>query len=44
LTVLDPTSPVCDILEKEEFTLQELMEEDELLQEIKAMNQKLLEL
>jgi hypothetical protein len=35
---------VCDILDKEDFTLQELMEEDELLQEIKAMNQKLLEL
>jgi len=36
-------SPVSDILDKEEFTLQELLEEDELLQEVKAMNNKLID-
>lgn len=37
-------SPVQDILDKDEFTLQELLEEDELLQEVKAQNEKLLAL
>ena len=37
-------SPVQDILDKDEFTLQELLEEDELLQEVKAQNKKLLDL
>ena len=37
-------SPINDILEKEEFTLDELLREEELLQEVKARNSKLLEL
>ena len=37
-------SPINDILEKECFTLEELLQEDELLQEIKSRNMKLLEL
>jgi len=37
-------SPINDIIEKETFTLEELLQEDELLQEIKARNPKLIEL
>ena len=37
-------SPINDILEKESFTLEELLQEDELLQEIKSRNMKLFEL
>jgi serine/threonine-protein phosphatase 6 regulatory subunit 3 len=37
-------SPINDILEKEHFTLEELLEENDLLQEVKARNDKLLEL
>jgi hypothetical protein len=45
LTFAVPTaSPVQDILEKDEFTLSELLEEDELLQEVKAQNKKLIDL
>jgi serine/threonine-protein phosphatase 6 regulatory subunit 3 len=32
------------ILEKESFTLQELLEEEDVLQECKALNRKLVEL
>eukprot|EP00605_Chrysophyceae_sp_TOSAG23-4_P001912 GSChrysophyteH1.ASY1.ANO1.2110.1 assembled CDS len=34
-------SPINDILEKEEFTLEELLCEEELLQEVKSQNSKL---
>ena len=42
-TTLPFLSPVIDILEKENFTLQELLEQDELLQEVKAQNTKLID-
>jgi len=37
-------SPINDILDHETFTLEELLREEELLQEVKARNPKLLEL
>ena len=37
-------SPINDILDKDSFTLEELLQEDELLQEVKARNPRLLEL
>ena len=37
------TSPLNDILEKESFTLEELLQEDELLQEVKSHNHRLIE-
>mmetsp|Transcript_24531 Transcript_24531/g.36104 ORF Transcript_24531/g.36104 Transcript_24531/m.36104 type:complete len:138 (-) Transcript_24531:2135-2548(-) len=36
-------SPVNDILDKESYTLEELLEEDELLQEVKSGNGRLIE-
>jgi hypothetical protein len=43
---LDPfesCSPINDLLEKGEFTLENLLEEDELIQEVKAKNERLIE-
>lgn len=40
---LNTTSHVDKLLEKEDVTLQELMDEDDLLQECKAQNQRLLD-
>lgn len=37
-------SPISDILERDSFTLEDLLEEGELLQELKARNSKLIEL
>jgi hypothetical protein len=37
-------SPVNDILDKETFTLVELLQEDEILQEVKARNGRLIDL
>lgn len=37
-------SPVNDILDKESFTLEELLQEDEILQEVKARNGRLIDL
>jgi serine/threonine-protein phosphatase 6 regulatory subunit 3 len=37
-------SAIGDILDKESFTLEELLQEDELLQEVKSRNVKLIEL
>jgi len=37
-------SPIKDILDKESFTLEELLQEDELLQEVKSKNDQLLDL
>lgn len=37
-------SPINDLLEKGEFTLENLLEEDELIQEVKAKNEQLIEL
>ena len=34
-------SPVNDILDKDDFELEELLEEDELLQEVKSRNTRL---
>jgi hypothetical protein len=41
---LPSCSPINDILDKDEFTLQDLLKEDELLQEVTSQNQKLIEL
>ena len=38
------SSPVNDILDKESFTLEELLQEDEILQEVKARNGRLIDL
>ena len=38
------SSPLTKLLEGENFTLEEVLEEDELLQEVKAMNQRLMDL
>ena len=35
-------NPVSDILEKSEFSLEELLEEDELIQEVKSLNDQLI--
>jgi serine/threonine-protein phosphatase 6 regulatory subunit 3 len=35
-------SPVNDILDKESFTLEELLQEDDLLQEVKSKDERLL--
>jgi hypothetical protein len=37
-------SPVNDLLDKGEFTLEDLLEEDELIQEVKSKNERLIEL
>ncbi|CAM9269880.1 unnamed protein product, partial [Chrysoparadoxa australica] len=37
------TSSFTEILNKEDFTLEEVLEEDELLQEVKSLNTKLIE-
>ncbi|NWW51539.1 PP6R2 phosphatase, partial [Thinocorus orbignyianus] len=40
---LNTTSHVDKLLDKEDVTLQELMDEDDILQECKAQNRKLLD-
>ncbi|KAK8697920.1 hypothetical protein V6N13_114052 [Hibiscus sabdariffa] len=42
LTSLSASSPVGSILEKENFTLEELLEEEEIIQECKALNSQLI--
>lgn len=37
-------SPLNDLLEKDDFTLEQILQEDELIQEVKTRNTKLLEL
>ena len=37
-------SPLNDLLEKDSFTLEEVLQEDELIQEVKSRNQKLIDL
>ncbi|KAF0699602.1 Aste57867_9853 [Aphanomyces stellatus] len=37
------SSPLTDLLEKEDFTLEQVLEEDELIQEVKSRNVKLLQ-
>eukprot|EP00268_Persea_americana_P034177 TRINITY_DN3381_c0_g5_i1.p1 TRINITY_DN3381_c0_g5~~TRINITY_DN3381_c0_g5_i1.p1 ORF type:complete len:789 (-),score=185.63 TRINITY_DN3381_c0_g5_i1:925-3291(-) len=39
---LSATSPVDSILDKEDFTLEELLDEDEIIQECKALNGRLI--
>ena len=41
---INTVSAVETILEKEEFTLEELMDEEDLIQECKSENQKLIDL
>jgi hypothetical protein len=43
-TFLFLRSAITDILEKDVFSLEELLEEDELLQEVKSRNAKLIDL
>ncbi|XP_071698242.1 uncharacterized protein [Rutidosis leptorrhynchoides] len=42
MTGLSTTSPVETILDKENFTLEELLDEDEIIQECKALNSRLI--
>ncbi|XP_076908816.1 uncharacterized protein LOC143565847 [Bidens hawaiensis] len=42
MTGLSTTSPVDTILDKENFTLEELLDEDEVIQECKALNNRLI--
>ncbi|XP_024963830.1 serine/threonine-protein phosphatase 6 regulatory subunit 3-like [Cynara cardunculus var. scolymus] len=42
MTGLSTTSPVDTILDKENFTLEELLDEDEIIQECKALNNRLI--
>lgn len=37
-------SPINDILDKESFTLEEILAQDEVLQEVKSLNIKLVDL
>ena len=37
-------SPINDILDKDSFTLEEILAQDEVLQEVKSLNIKLVEL
>jgi serine/threonine-protein phosphatase 6 regulatory subunit 3 len=37
-------SPINDLLDKGSYTLEELLNEDELIQEVKAKNDRLIEL
>ncbi|KAL9264604.1 Serine/threonine-protein phosphatase 6 regulatory subunit 2-like protein [Drosera capensis] len=41
---LSTASPVETILDKEDFTLEELLQEDEIIQECKALNSRLINL
>eukprot|EP00607_Mallomonas_marina_P009055 CAMPEP_0182417338 /NCGR_PEP_ID=MMETSP1167-20130531/1773_1 /TAXON_ID=2988 /ORGANISM="Mallomonas Sp, Strain CCMP3275" /LENGTH=807 /DNA_ID=CAMNT_0024590799 /DNA_START=148 /DNA_END=2571 /DNA_ORIENTATION=+ len=43
ITGISFASPVNDILDKENFTIEELLQEDELLQEVKSRNGRLIE-
>lgn len=43
ITGINFESPVNDILDKENFTIEELLQEDELLQEVKSRNGRLIE-
>ncbi|XWS53284.1 hypothetical protein CRYUN_Cryun11dG0143900 [Craigia yunnanensis] len=42
LTALSASSPVESILDKENFTLEELLDEEEIIQECKALNSRLI--
>ncbi|KAK1422811.1 hypothetical protein QVD17_18100 [Tagetes erecta] len=42
MTGLSTTSPVDTILDKENYTLEELLDEDEIIQECKALNNRLI--
>ncbi|KAH7678878.1 serine/threonine-protein phosphatase 6 regulatory subunit 3 protein [Dioscorea alata] len=42
MTGLSTTSPVDSILDKENYTLEELLDEDEIIQECKALNTRLI--
>jgi serine/threonine-protein phosphatase 6 regulatory subunit 3 len=44
LTSLSASSPVEIILDKENFTLEELLDEEEIIQECKALNSRLINL
>lgn len=44
LIMFSINSAINDILDKEDFTLEELLEEDELIQEVKSKNDRLIEL
>ncbi|KAL3629554.1 hypothetical protein CASFOL_026776 [Castilleja foliolosa] len=42
LTALSSSSPVESVLDKDNFTLEELLDEDEIIQECKALNSRLI--
>ncbi|OQS07292.1 serine/threonine-protein phosphatase 6 regulatory subunit [Thraustotheca clavata] len=42
-TLFNISSPLADLLEREDFTLEQVLEEDELIQEVKTRNVKLLQ-
>ncbi|KAJ6408756.1 hypothetical protein OIU84_008452 [Salix udensis] len=42
LTALSTSSPVESVLDKEDFTLEELLDEEEIIQECKALNSRLI--
>ncbi|CAM8955632.1 unnamed protein product [Rhodiola kirilowii] len=42
LTALSTASPVEAVLDKENFTLEELLDEEEIIQECKALNSRLI--
>ncbi|KAB1226264.1 Serine/threonine-protein phosphatase 6 regulatory subunit 3 [Morella rubra] len=44
LTALSASSPVESVLDKENFTLEELLDEEEIIQECKALNSRLINL
>ncbi|KAK6121667.1 hypothetical protein DH2020_044594 [Rehmannia glutinosa] len=44
LTALSASSPVEAVLDKEDFTLEELLDEEEIIQECKALNSRLINL
>lgn len=41
---LSTTSPVDSVLDKDVYTLEELLDEDEIIQECKALNSRLINL
>jgi serine/threonine-protein phosphatase 6 regulatory subunit 3 len=44
LTALSAASPVESILDKEDFTLEELLDEEDIIQECRALNSRLINL
>ena len=43
-SLFNVSSPLNDLLERDDFTLEHVLQEDELVQEVKTRNTKLIEL